>query len=553
MGTGSHNINGGNTSSNSDGSGPKCFGKRLGKFKTICAVLTLIFGVGSIICGILVVLFFREAIDAIIKNEIPLRQGSAIAEVWKKPPITPYLQLYFFNVTNPEEFRNGSKPVLEEIGPFTYSEIWEKVNVTWLDGGNKVEFGNNKTYHFRRELSIGDEDTRLILPNLPMISALASVVHLPESEILVRKALGSMLEIFNQTLFVELTVRDILWGYDNKLIALSRSLFPEGKAYPYEKFGLFNGKNQTVEALMTTWTGQKNLLDVGKVYSWDDQTELDFWKNDSMCNAIKGTDGSTFHPEIQRDETLHIFNRDLCRSLPMVYQKDVVESNGIPGYRFVPPENVFAPPSENPDNDCFCLSDEGCNVPKGLFNMSACQFGSPAMMSWPHFFEADPKLLEAVEGLKPDPEKHQFYIDLQPKLGTALRAQARSQINIQMNKVDDVPAARGVRDIVFPFVWFSDGIETIDDATTIGLLHSAIHTPEKARSALYPACFVIGIVCILLVVSCVGYHHFYRPVRSEPITPRRTVKMVEENGNGNTGTIGDGHYELKSNGVLASS
>ena len=53
-----------------------------------------------------------------------------------------------------------------------------------------------------------------------------------------------------------------------------------------------------------------------------------------------------------------------------------------------------------------------------------------------------------------------------------------------MNKVDDVPAARGVRDIVFPFVWFSDGIETIDDATTIGLLHSAIHTPEKARSAL---------------------------------------------------------------------
>ena len=83
-------------------------------------------------------------------------------------------------------------------------------------------------------------------------------------------------------------------------------------------------------------TGQKNLLDVGKVYSWDDQTELDFWKNDSMCNAIKGTDGSTFHPEIQRDETLHIFNRDLCRSLPMVYQKDVVESNGIPGYRLVP-------------------------------------------------------------------------------------------------------------------------------------------------------------------------------------------------------------------------
>ena len=88
-------------------------------------------------------------------------------------------------------------------------------------------------------------------------------------------------------------------------------------------------------------TGQSNLLDVGKVYSWNDQTELDFWKNDSSCNAIKGTDGSTFHPEIQRNETLHIFNRDLCRSLPLVYQKDVVESNGIPGYRLLIQSYIF--------------------------------------------------------------------------------------------------------------------------------------------------------------------------------------------------------------------
>ena len=55
-------------------------------------------------------------------------------------------------------------------------------------------------------------------------SALASVVHLPDEEILVRKALGSMLEIFNQTLFVELTVKEVLWGYDNKLIGKANQL-----------------------------------------------------------------------------------------------------------------------------------------------------------------------------------------------------------------------------------------------------------------------------------------------------------------------------------------
>ena len=36
------------------------------------------------------------------------------------------------------------------------------------------------------------------------------------------------------------------------------------------------------------------------------------------------------------------------------------------------------------------------------------------MLSWPHFFQADTKLLEAVEGLKPNKNDHQFYIDAQP-------------------------------------------------------------------------------------------------------------------------------------------
>ena len=70
------------------------------------------------------------------------------------------------------------------------------------------------------------------------------------------------------------------------------------------------------------------------------------------------------------------------------------------------------------------------------------------------------------------------------KLGIALRAQARSQINIQMYKMDEVKPAEGLRDIIFPFMWFSSGIESIDDAHTVALLHTAVHTPEKARSAL---------------------------------------------------------------------
>ena len=312
-------------------------------------------------------------------------------------------------------------------------------------------------------------------------TSLAAVKAVDESENIIKVALGSMLEILKQTPFVELTVSDILWGYENSLIQLAKGIFPEDKAYPFEKFGLFAGKNDTYPGILTTMTGQSSVEDVGRVVSWNGETKLDFWKDE--CNQIKGTDGSSFPPGILPNTTLYLFNRDLCRSLPLVYEADTV-SQGVPGYRFVPPKDIFSPPEENPDNACYCMNEAGCKVPRGVFNMSACSFGSPVMISWPHFFQADPKLLEDVVGLKPEQSKHQLFMDIQPKLGIPLVAQARSQINIQMYKMDEVKPAEGLRDMIFPFMWFSSGIESIEDEDTLALLHTAVHAPEKARSAL---------------------------------------------------------------------
>ena len=277
-----------------------------------------------------------------------------------------------------------------------------------------------------------------------------------ESENIIKVALGSMLEILKQTPFVQLSVSDILWGYENQLIQLAKGIFPEDQAYPFDKFGLFAGKNDTYPGILTTMTGQSSVEDVGRVVSWNGQTKLKFWKDE--CNQIKGTDGSSFPPGILPNTTLYLFNRDLCRSLPLVYEADVV-SQGVPGYRFVPPKDIFSPPEENPANACYCMNEAGCSVPRGVFNMSACSFGSPVMMSWPHFFQADPKLLEDVIGLKPEQAKHQLFMDIQPKLGIPLVAQARHQINIQMYKMDEVKPAEGLRDMIFPFMWFSSGIE----------------------------------------------------------------------------------------------
>ena len=52
------------------------------------------------------------------------------------------------------------------------------------------------------------------------------------------------------------------------------------------------------------------------------------------------------------------------------------------------------------------------------------------LLSWPHFYNGDEKLLAQVEGLKPDRDKHQFGVDILPQLGVGLRAAIRMQINI---------------------------------------------------------------------------------------------------------------------------
>jgi len=234
--------------------------------------------------------------------------------------------------------------------------------------------------------------------------------------------------------------------------------------------------------------------------------ELPFWREGKgSCNAIRGTDGSVFHPGIAKSETLYVFSRDLCRSLPLVFKEEVT-MNGIPGYRFVPRWDAFADARENPDNLCFCAEGSqpgqpGCSSPSGVFNMSACQYDSPVMLSWPHFFQADPQLLTTVEGLEPKEADHQFFLDIQPRLGTGLRAKARTQINVAVDPAEGVKAAEGLPRMILPVLWFSDGVDGIENEETLALLRSAVLAPEVARTVMYPSLFALGVLILLAAAT----------------------------------------------------
>ena len=120
----------------------------------------------------------------------------------------------------------------------------------------------------------------------------------------------------------------------------------------------------------------------------------------ASCNQVRGSDGAGWPPNVGRDDRLYLFHKALCRSLPLTHVQDV-QQYGMEGYRFAPPKDIF---DDTPDNQCYCVEGSKC-LGGGVFNASKCLKGSPAVISWPHFFQASQKYLDAVEGLQPVQEK----------------------------------------------------------------------------------------------------------------------------------------------------
>ena len=118
-------------------------------------------------------------VNMIAWNLMKFVPGSLGYDVWQNPPVPVYMKFHVFNVLNPEEVQQGLKPVVEEIGPFTYLEMREKRNVRRL--GEEIEYGLNILYSF----SPGDscetctEDLLLTVPNTVLLASLGLIDSFP--------------------------------------------------------------------------------------------------------------------------------------------------------------------------------------------------------------------------------------------------------------------------------------------------------------------------------------------------------------------------------------
>lgn len=61
-----------------------------------------------------------ETVYLFLSQKVTVLPGHATYEQLQHPSVPLWKTVYFLNLTNPEEFKNGAKPVVNATGPYSY-------------------------------------------------------------------------------------------------------------------------------------------------------------------------------------------------------------------------------------------------------------------------------------------------------------------------------------------------------------------------------------------------------------------------------------------------
>jgi len=251
-------------------------------------------------------------------------------------------------------------------------------------------------------------------------------------------------------------------------------------------WGLFRDRNMTLRKPVKIHHGMADLSKKGIVAEFDNSKTLNWWVPGSKCDQLGGSDAATLPPSWTKTDSMDMFISLMCRRINLDFEKETSHF-GIPTLRYIPPPNAMGshedpdPVYKNEDNACYCRKEDGFACLKsGVLNMAPCKVtdalktGAPIALSYPHFYQAHQSFRDAVDGLEPNKEKHQFFVDLEPTLGFPLAIRPRFQLNAIIRRDPDFEIARNFpEELVLPFLWAQDGFgdpsDEMADAIKFGL------------------------------------------------------------------------------------
>ncbi|XP_052122947.1 protein peste-like isoform X1 [Frankliniella occidentalis] len=409
-------------------------------------------GVVSVLLGACLALFWPQLLTLVVHSELKLTPRSTSFRVWKSTPVPLTIDFYFWNWTNPHQIEDpAAVPHFEQMGPYRFRETKEKVNITWNANNGTISFRQLRRWYFDAANSNGTLADNVTTINVVALTA-AHVVR--DWYYLVRRSVALALRSTNQKISIRRTVGQFLFdGYQDPLITVA-STVPglAGIAIPnFDKFGWFYTRNGSTEydGLFNMDTGANDIAHLGELLRWNYNNFTPYYEGE--CGALRGSAGELWPPGRGPRDRVSLFAPDLCRSVSLDYAGAMREA-GVDGLRFEGGPLMLDNGALDAANECFC---DGECVAGGVANVSACRYGAPAFVSFPHFHLADPAYRAAVRGMRPSADRHSFFIALEPTYGIPLDVAARFQINLMVRRDPDIyMLAKVPQRLMFPVIWF---------------------------------------------------------------------------------------------------
>ncbi|XP_044750062.1 protein croquemort-like isoform X2 [Coccinella septempunctata] len=452
-----------------------------------------LFSVVFLVFGIVLALTWHNIYNNIVKTELSLEnENTQQFKFWKETPIPMFLEIYLFNWTNAADFKAGEpwtkKPKFQQLGPYTFKEHHSRVNIKYNDN-NTVNFNTVRTWHFVPEKTVGSLDDNITTLNAIALTVGNIVKH---KSLIIRRGVNFLLEEKRVELTVTKTAKEFLFeGYNDTLLTLLKKIHLKGIDIPFDKFGWFYNRNgsSTYDGNFTMYTGADDIQKLGIITRWNQSPRSPEYPG--YCGMVNGTSGELWYP-LKDAEKVSIFTPDTCSTLTLE-ANGTYSTFGVEGKLFAQTERLFDNGTKYQEMDCF---SPGVHLPTGVRNVSQCKFGAPAFMSMPHFYMADPSYLNAVEGLRPDPSNHNFYLALEPNTGLPLKVHASLQVSLYLERIKGISIFENVNTTMMPVLWFRQEAaitENLADLAKTLILLPSIGT--------YTAYGVIGLGCLLLLIG----------------------------------------------------
>ncbi|EFN62240.1 Scavenger receptor class B member 1 [Camponotus floridanus] len=472
---------------------------------------TILFTLGIVCIFLTYVIYVVDPINILIKYNTQMTPHSFLFSIWKKPPVDIYLNVYIFNITNPVEFLSGKEKLkVQEVGPYVYQEFLENNNITFNDNGTLTYIPRRKIVYVP-EMSVNNPAKDMLnVPNIPLLGV-SSALH--DAGFLVNYPVVQLANVMGSKPILNISVYDYLWGYEDSMVTLASEIVPN--FINFKKFGLLDRMYDEGENIVTMnlrknsdmvnekgrylsidkYNGSPGLAQWGYIETEDNKTQ----EGNSICNTIQGaTEGIIFPPRMDKRAIFRVFRKAFCRTLPIKFKKEV-KQDGLSGYLYTLTDDFAEPPDRNSDNECYCRKKKTC-LKKGLCNLTPCYYNIPAAVSLPHFLDADPSLLEDIEGLKPDRKKHESFAILQQAFGIPIKVHSRMQTNLIMYPTRYNSKIAVFNDIAVPIFWTDMYIPFLPTYLYI-LLILILQILPIAQTVLIYLLGIIGMMMIVLSLT----------------------------------------------------